>query len=266
MSLPNKLYKYESWNEYSLANLKNQQLYFSKPRSFNDPFDCSIDCQFEDITEEQYDLLHDRYLKVAPDKSHFRKRFGNTPTDDFKTFIRLVLEGELKESTNCSFDHGVTCFSETKDEILMWSHYSGSHTGFCLEFDTSFDPFSKAQQVRYKEDFPKVNPAKIILDPSLPEALKAYLTKHKSWEYEKEWRSFHEEGNRLFGYPAESLTAVYFGAKMNPAHLEIIALIIQGQNSQTTFHRGRKSQSQFKVKFDQIEYTSYLEAQRKGLA
>src|SRR3990170_8890726 len=37
--------------------------------------------------------------------------------------------------------------SEKVDDILMWSHYSQNHTGFCLEFDTSFEPFDKVHKV-----------------------------------------------------------------------------------------------------------------------
>ena len=42
MSIPKKLYKYESVTTQSLANLKNGQIYFSLPSQFNDPFDCSL--------------------------------------------------------------------------------------------------------------------------------------------------------------------------------------------------------------------------------
>ena len=27
---------------------------------------------------------------------------------------------------------GVVCFSESYDNIIMWSHYSDNHKGFCL--------------------------------------------------------------------------------------------------------------------------------------
>lgn len=31
--------------------------------------------------------------------------------------------------------HLVTCFSESNDDTLMWSHYAEGHTGFCVEYD-----------------------------------------------------------------------------------------------------------------------------------
>ena len=30
---------------------------------------------------------------------------------------------------------GITCFSETHDNPLMWSHYTNKHKGFCVEYD-----------------------------------------------------------------------------------------------------------------------------------
>ena len=267
LSLPKKLYKYESWNEQSLANLKNQQLYFSDPRLFNDPFDSSIGCIFEDITEEEFSLLHSHNRNNYPNESKFIKEYGDTPSEKFKSFIRPILEDEFKKATDQFFNkNGVTCFSESNDEILMWSHYAKSHTGFCLEFDTSIEPFNKARKVEYQTGFPSINPAKAFLDPDSSEALKLALTKYKKWEYEKEWRLVHKERNKLFGYPTEALTAIYFGAKINPAHLEILILLLQGQNPHVAFYNGRKSKTQFKVEFNRFEYTSYLEAKRSGLA
>lgn len=42
VNLPPVLYKFESFNTYSLSNLKNSQIYFNRPIDFNDPFDCSL--------------------------------------------------------------------------------------------------------------------------------------------------------------------------------------------------------------------------------
>lgn len=29
----------------------------------------------------------------------------------------------------------ITCFSEVNNEQLMWAHYAGSYSGFCIEYD-----------------------------------------------------------------------------------------------------------------------------------
>ncbi len=267
MTPPKKLYKYESWNDHSIANLKNQKLYFSDPRSFNDPFDCSVDYILSDVSDEAFSLWHAQYLNECPDKAGFVKQFGHTLTDEFKDYITPLIDKMFRKTTDRAFEKaGVSCFSEVKDEILMWSHYSASHTGFCLEFDTASEPLTKIFKVEYEDSFPKINSVKAIINNDASEILKPSLTKYTSWQYEREWRCFHESKNLLFGYPAEALTAVYFGTKMISAHIEIIALILNGQNPQVKLYRGKKSTTKFKVEFDEFQYTSYIEAKRKGLA
>ena len=43
---------------------------------------------------------------------------------------------------------GITCLSEVKDDLLMWSHYGGKYKGFCLEFDSKYAPFTKTLKVK----------------------------------------------------------------------------------------------------------------------
>ena len=54
---PPKLYKYQSCSSYALDNLRKRCLWFSKPESFNDPFDCDINFEIVDVTEENLRLL-----------------------------------------------------------------------------------------------------------------------------------------------------------------------------------------------------------------
>lgn len=42
----------------------------------------------------------------------------------------------------------VTCFSETNDDFLMWSHYSSKHFGICLEFSLENDSMFPYEQTR----------------------------------------------------------------------------------------------------------------------
>ena len=81
------------------------------------------------------------------------------------------------------------CLSEIKDNILMWSHYSTDHRGFCLEFEvTEGGYFEKAEKAIYtvKNEYQEIN-----LYENNEEILKSMLlVKSKDWEYEKERRIF----------------------------------------------------------------------------
>lgn len=46
----------------------------------------------------------------------------------FKSELELITNKFLKNSY-------VTCFSETNNDFLMWSHYASKHSGICLEFN-----------------------------------------------------------------------------------------------------------------------------------
>jgi hypothetical protein len=266
MTIPTKLYKYESFNTYSLSNLKAQSIYFSSPKEFNDPFDCSIAFDLNDVSEKAFIKLYNFYLDSYPNKKLFIKKFGENPNNKFKTYLLDVLENTLRESKERMLkERGISCLSEINDDILMWSHYSDSHKGFCLEFDSSHDPFHKAIKVDYSTNFPKINPELFILYEESKEIMKMFTTKYSCWEHEQEWRIFHNDVGTLYGYPSEALTGIFFGSEMPDTHIEIIALVIQGQNPNVKFYRTKKSKSTFGVNFEKFTYTSFLEAKKMGL-
>lgn len=47
--------------------------------------------------------------------------------DNFRNELRRITSKFLENSY-------ATCFSESNDDFLMWSHYSSKHSGICLEF------------------------------------------------------------------------------------------------------------------------------------
>jgi len=253
MTTPSKLYKYESWNSHSVANLKNSQIYFSDPMEFNDPFDNALDFNIAELSDDEFSKVHSHFHRQCPDKIAFEKKFGKVCNKEFRSHLTPIIKEKSKEATHLFLrNRGVSCFSETNNEILMWSHYSKSHTGFCLEFDTSFTPFSEAKEVQYKETFPELNSMDALVEQKKFNAEILLLTKYKSWKYEKEWRVFHQKKHVLYRYPPHALTSIYFGVKMPLAHCEIIAAFIHIQSPETVFYRADKSNSNFKLKFKKM--------------
>jgi len=84
---------------------------------------------------------------------------------NFRNEINKITEKFLQNSY-------VTCFSEKKDNFLMWSHYASKHMGICLEFtlnESSFFPFiiSQKRELNYlknDERFSEYNLKKLIID------------------------------------------------------------------------------------------------------
>ncbi len=259
--VPQRLYKFQKLNEQTLRNLKNAKIYFNTPASFNDPFDCSALNVSAMLTDNHVVEIYKRYLR---DKgiliNHEINSIKDVPQNDIDK-IGVAFEKMFKERQDDLVNRrGCTCFSEVNDNILLWSHYADGHKGICLEFNTSFPMFSKLKDVKYSLDFPLINPIKMMYgskDEIIEEVNKPLFTKYKSWCYEKEWRLFHEEPNKEYGY-GEALKSVYFGLSVNRTDLEIVCLILQGQSKNIKFYEAIKDKSKYSISFEEFTYTPYI--------
>ncbi len=227
---PSRLYKYQPFNDQTLTNLKRASIWFSAPINVNDPYDCASwvvepdkisEAQFEQWLE--YARGRDPALtaRVCPEgvvTPAFRK--------DVTASVRKVYD---EQRTIQREQRGIACLSATLTDIMMWSHYAAGHRGFCLEFDTSFLPFSKALEVTYSQTLPSINPLDVLLnqpgDDENNDILRMFvLTKASCWSYEQEWRLMHAEPSKLFGYGNGPLTGIHFGAEMPRPDRNAIAL------------------------------------------
>jgi len=264
---PPFLYKYQPLCLQSIQNLKAQVLYFSSPRHFNDPFDCALMPNFRTLTEDDLESLRRHYLsRDLPEDA--RKKFNGADLATLRSlFLRAGKAGFENAVSDFLKTKGVCCFSEKHDDLLMWSHYGGQYNGFCLEFSTSNPEFAKkVQKVDYRDDIPCIDLSSFILSsPEQPnkQVLDLFCTKSTSWRYEHEWRGLHDTGGTAYRYPAEWLTGVYFGPRMGMEWCEIICLILQTQNSRVKFWRGRRSEKEFKVVFEQLSYTPSADVKRE---
>lgn len=176
----------------------------------------------------------------------------------------FVVKKEMENIRNgTSAQIGVCCFSEVYDSLLMWAYYADGHKGFCLEFDTSDSAFAKIHKVEYIESIPKINPNRIFNSDSGYNIELNLMTKSSAWNHEREWRAIHKEKNKEYIYGLNALLGVYFGANIDLADLEIICLIVKGQNPNAKFYRMQKDEEGFKFVRKEITYASFQEA--KGL-
>lgn len=160
---------------------------------------------------------------------------------------------------------GVSCFSEVNNELLMWSHYADKYKGFCLEFDTNHEPFSKVRKVNYTDQMPTLSITEALINNDYDQVLELYCTKSGSWAYDKEWRCIHQPAGTSWTYEFDALVGIYFGPEIDPIALEIICSIVKGQNSNVKFWQGFRSSETFSVEFKSFEYTSNLEARKLGM-
>lgn len=266
MEIPKKLYKYESFNELSLKNLKRQCIYFANPSGFNDPYDCAISAELRDLTPQQIEDFKNSHLnnEAAPDniKQYLKENSHQFISEQLMSIVSVEVN-KLRKQTISTI--GITCLSESNSDLLMWSHYGGRYKGFCLEFDSRHPPFTKARKVIYSDEMPKFDPFSFMKYGPESQFMDLFCIKSKSWSYEKEWRVFHLQAGTKFIYEEKALTGIYFGPDMDPECLEIIALIIGGQNEHVKLYKGRRSSTYFKVEFEEIQYTPHIIAKKSGL-
>ncbi len=264
---PSDVYKYETFGTQSLVNLKSQQLYFGSPKNFNDPYDCATPSPIDEPTSHELLQLARWYRSKHgrnPDGS-FDERY--IPDTSFKEDMMNGAKGALQDARSQILDQrGVTCFSECNDNLLMWAHYSGKYQGFCLAFDTSYEPFNKLRQVKYVDRYPGISISKVLIDKDVEDVLNSLLnTKSAHWAYEREWRIVHNKAGTLVTYEPNALKAVYFGPEATFTSIEIICLVLQGQNRDVEFYQARRSESEYRVEFKRFDYTSHLNAKQLGL-
>jgi hypothetical protein len=252
--LPPHLYKYQPFNAQTLTNLKRASIWFSAPVNVNDPYDCaSWVVQADEVSEADFPRLLAYVRGRDPALAA-----GLTPEKLREAFISAARRAYGERRTIQREQRGIACFSATYTDIMMWSHYADGHRGFCLEFDTSQPPFSKALQVTYVDTPPLLNPVDVLVeDPSddknnaLLRAL--VLTKARCWSYEQEWRLMHAEPSKLYGYGSRPLTGIYFGAEMPHAYKEIVALVTRGEAVQ--LHEMEHDRRSFTLHSRAVNYT-----------
>lgn len=212
--LPRFIYKYYSNEKNRLQDtLNNQTIWFSKPKVFNDPFDCMLKVDTDNTEEEIIEYVN--YLCIKNNISGSRR---------LKLISNFLIPGYRFTNTNKSIENavlksGVSCFSKNKNNIIMWSHYANSHQGYCLKFDLLKDPnfFMIPMIVKYKKKYPYFN--FIRNNKDLFKFTFGY--KYNDWRYEEEIRIARQEQGNVKINP-ESIVEISFGINCNPDDINLI--------------------------------------------
>src|ERR1043166_914215 len=137
---PNNLYKFRYFDksDFHIRILMHNEIFFSSAALFNDPFDCRISMQYTGTKEEIVE-----YWKKRISNSQFPLPPGTEGIDpgamygrgDFTSPQALEIAKQFTRSFGARA-LGIFCLAADYSNILMWSHYSSSHSGFVVEFST----------------------------------------------------------------------------------------------------------------------------------
>jgi hypothetical protein len=262
---PKKLYKYRTFDKdgYYKNLIKNNELFFSSPDKFNDPFDCCVYVEFNERVKQQSLDYFEQY---------FRKEHSNIPSNIMDRNIQLVrgMKEELFKSQlmqaqffrGSAIQNGICSLSSKKDSILMWSHYSENHKGFCLELDVNIIIKTIERDFQDKDNALALGKVSYILAyPILNnvnnpmEYIKIYFQKHPDWTYEAEWRLLHlNHPNQCIRFPEGIITAIYFGEQCLKSDIDIIWELVKDKEHRPKFYKASKALSSFELEFREINW------------
>lgn len=223
-----RFYKYFNVNDYFFDSLTKKYLWFSKPLSFNDPFEFLF-C----------------YNNITNPKVHADKR---------------------NEINNYMDTFGVLCLSDNNnledyDAVLMWSHYANKHTGILLGFDFEYiyDQMEKEHLVTIgstilpsrKIEYLQGNsyPPKIPASPPeapLPNDIKDIVnkilfSKACHWKYESEYRvlmsNIKSDNERMILFNNDNLREIIFGCKSTEKVTKDVIKIAESNNIKCVFKK-----------------------------
>lgn len=236
------IYKYKS-PDYLFELLRNNELWFSSPSSFNDPFDCQINLDTNNTIDEI-----DAYLAPDPRATPEMRRKIAVEMFNSKDKWDNLMNTVARKSIN---SHGVCCFSGNQSNILLWAHYANSHKGVCLKFDVLEDTnlFYFPVKVNYTKDYPIYNHLR-DRDQIVNSLM---LTKSPIWSYEEELRiiKLNTFGPMLFNRSA--LVEITFGCKCEEVFIRKAISLCEELGYKIVFKKATINKSKFELDFSILE-------------
>jgi hypothetical protein len=284
--IPDRLYKYMPWSvdketgkNYAKELLEKHELFFQYPKKFNDPFDCdlNITATLKDVVDLlkncmqmfiKDSLKNNRIvvtiscivIKLCPPHliiSIIKKFYSDEAIDEsIDKYLSTAKRGAKKTLKVC-------CFTEDKNNILMWSHYAEKHTGICCEFSSSKIP-DEYIKVHYNDKFLNANFKNLKRKFDSKDNSNFISQKGIIWKYEKEYRitkadannnqtgKENENNNQLFPFDVEALTGIICGcAMLEKEFQEVINCLLQ-QPTPINLYKAKKGKYSFELYLEYI--------------
>jgi hypothetical protein len=130
------MHRYYPANQQALENIKRQCLYFGSVEAFNDPFECQICRTSANDDPAVVQMLRDRYSLGSVFPEELREQVKTMDHSSFAELLKTTaIEVLAKFKEDFISNRGVVCFSETNENLLMWSHYADEHRGYVIEYE-----------------------------------------------------------------------------------------------------------------------------------
>jgi hypothetical protein len=216
------LYKYFPPTTNSFKSLINAGIWCDNYTNMNDPFECLA------IVPRQFEKGRIEEFKTKALKSGIPQYqlLGTFKDEAIITFMNSFRQEFIKNS------YFFGSLSESCDNILLWSHYAASHTGFVLAID--FDENNNhVQKVTYQDSLPdfdidwyfKIKNEEVKDSENISYLLKDFAIKSTNWAYEKEWRVARKDKG-YFRFKPEQVKALYYGLNCNVDIEKVVVMLL----------------------------------------
>jgi hypothetical protein len=227
--VPKTIFKYRNFDdENHFESLKNDNIWLSDPREFEDTNECTSTIDVNEMINENIDEFLDSPfigLFLNDDKKQMILK-SNNPANELIDFLSTKTElskEQLEEEFRNNFNNDIKdnlkicSFSAIKDSKQMWEIYGHNNSGYCVEYETED---LEIYPVVYDDDIIDITTyAKLPKDKQNNlYLLLSVLTKNKKYNFEDEYRlvvqtnleknsKYIDDGNYQVGKPK----AVYMG-------------------------------------------------------
>jgi hypothetical protein len=260
------LYKFRTWDsDYHKDVVREQELFFPSIKRFNDPFDSNIPINYSDLTEkEQKQIITDR---VEYDHPNITGKAKERKIQEYWAASYLDDPEKLKENyenivrPQNEKEFGILSLAGNKESILMWSHYSHSHQGYCVgldegklaEFSKKFGNESELifmHPITYQEDYPNFNPAKMS---KVEFSVKPLIVKSCSWEYEDEVRMIYIQGSdKKITFDKSVFSEITIGCNMSNEDKEELINAVNDEFKQLPIYQAKLAHRSFELEFERV--------------
>ena len=262
--LPPSLFKYVTPARVDI--LETEKIAFTPPERFNDVLDVRPHVapltnrdylrQIEKEAQQSFiaSLPPWQQPKTAEERRQLFDRLGSAVDHVVGQASEMAKKWQVELPKLISEHFGVLCFSEAKDQHLMWAHYAAEHHGFVIEFDTAHQAFKQLGELRKVEYLPH----RPVYDAAQG-AMGFWRQKIEQWAYEREWRIVRELENcerqaingsdvYLCPLPRSTVKCVYFGVRASTeaekqvravvagSHIRLCRARIDGVSGDVVFH------------------------------
>lgn len=259
------IYKYRHFDScgYHLKLVSHGELYFASPSQFNDPFDCALPLRldllgFDDALPLYAEEVRRRLPEASEEEARQIAADVLSKGDEWSLTEMQALTEVGRERMNALFR--VLSLSANPGHILMWSHYSDQHRGFCVGFD--WDKLAEALgagsrvggfYVRYEGDMPALSPSEFEAREIVERSLE---TKYSCWSYEEEYRFFSSaEVPPLHVLPPGVVVEVTMGCEIDPKNRELLISALRARGDKgVRLYKATKQIEQFALTRHEVEY------------